>query len=114
MIDFDKNIYSNLRYMGMELSKDVENSITLYLFEGLKPGGHLEAMFAYDYERALHNADTHSRQVFWATAMWVRECAPAEAQGSYEAITNWCKNEELRNAFRIKCEKKAMWDTLKD
>lgn len=114
MIDFDREVFYNLKYMGMQFSRDSQESITNYLFHGLNPGGHLSAMFAYDYERALFNADIHNRQVFWATAMWIRECAPPQCQGSYEAVTAWCNDQAARDKYRVDCEKKAMWNALKE
>lgn len=114
MIDFDKEIYHNGQYCGMQFSDDQSQAMNLYLFEGLKPGGHLEAMLAHDYERALYNADTHSRKVFWATARWIRDSAPALCHGSYDAINFWCKSKAHRDAYKIECEKKLVWETLQD
>ena len=111
-IDYDRSMYHDGRYVGMRWSDDQKEAMDRYLFNGLKPGGHMEAMLARDYERALFNADTHSRTVFWATAMWMRNNLPDAAQGSYEVIESWCKSPELREKFRIECEKKYMWDKL--
>ena len=59
-IDFDAELL-NLRFMGMQFSEDTKASMNNYLFRGWMPGGHLEAQFAYDYERALYNADIHNQ-----------------------------------------------------
>jgi len=113
-IDYDQSMYHNGKYVGMRWSDDQKAAMDRYLFDGLMPGGHMEAMLARDYERALFNADTHSRTVFWATAMWVRENLPEAAQGSYDNIRAWCNNKELRKQFREECEKKMMWETLQE
>jgi hypothetical protein len=91
MIDFEYEL-RDLGYRGMHFSDQTKDSINLYLFRGLMPGGHLEAQFAHDLERALYNADTHNRTVFWAIAMWIRNNAPDECQGSYDAVDAWCKD----------------------
>ena len=91
MIDFEHEL-RDLGYRGMHFSEESGDSINNYLFQGLMPGGHLEAQFAHDLERALYNADTHNRTVFWAIAMWIRNNAPAGSQGSYEAVRAWCDN----------------------
>ena len=52
----------DLRNMGMELSLDTQEAIENYLLRGWAPGGHLESMFAHDYERAFACADTANRQ----------------------------------------------------
>ena len=100
------------RYRDMYFSEQTMDAINHYLLKGLTPGGHIEAMFAHDYERALFNADTHNRTCFWALAMWIREFAPAESQGSYTAVTAWCNNKEWQETFRTYCEKKYVWETL--
>ena len=113
-IDFDKDL-GELRFRNMQFSEQTKLSINHYLFRGLKPGGHLEAQFAHDLERALHTADTHNRTVFWAIAMWIREHAPANAQGSYDAVRAWCTDASpAREEFRQECEKKSIWNRLKD
>lgn len=114
LIDYDRTMYHDGRYAGMRWSEDQKEAMNRYLFDGLMPGGHMEAMLARDYERALFNADIHSRTVFWATAMWMRENLPEQAQGSYENIKSWCKSTELRAEFREYCEKKKVWDKLKE
>jgi hypothetical protein len=100
------------RYSDMYFSEQTMEAINRYLLDGLMPGGHLEAMFAHDLERALYNADTHNRTCFWALAMWIREHAPDESQGSYAAVAEWCTNKEWQETFRTYCEKKYVWETL--
>ena len=113
-IDYNRSMYHDGRYVGMRWSDNQMEAMDRYLFDGLLPGGHMEAMLAREYERALFNADIHSRTVFWATAMWIRENVPEQAQGSYANIKAWCKSAELREQFRVECEKKYMWDKLKE
>jgi hypothetical protein len=102
------------RYRDMYFSEQTMDAINHYLLKGLTPGGHIEAMFAHDYERALFNADTHNRTCFWALAMWIREFAPAESQGSYTAVGNWCLDKEAREEYYKECEKKYMWNQLQE
>jgi len=113
-LDLDREVHYNLKYMGMRFSQETTDALNRFLFDGLPPGGHLEAMFAYDFERALYNADTHNRTVFWGIAMWIRDHAPAESQGSYTNVNIWCTDDmaPVREAFRVECEKKSMWQTL--
>ena len=112
MIDFEYEL-RDLGYRGMHFSDQTQDAINYYLFQGLMPGGHLEAQFAHDLERALYNADTHNRTVFWAIAMWIRNNAPEECQGSYAAVRVWCTDPEIRKPFLEECEKKQAWRTLK-
>jgi hypothetical protein len=109
-IDFYSDM--DLRYRDMYFSEQTIEAINRFLLDGLMPGGHLEAMFAYDYERALYNADTHNRTCFWALAMWIREFAPDESQGSYAAVKAYCNDKSAQEQFRQECEKKSVWKTL--
>jgi hypothetical protein len=109
-IDFYSDM--DLRYRDMYFSEQTMDAVNHYLLRGLMPGGHLEAMFAYDYERALFNADTHNRTCFWALAMWIRQHAPEGSQGSYAAVEAYCKDTEAQEDFRQVCEKKSVWKTL--
>jgi hypothetical protein len=111
LIDYDDDM-KGLDYVGMLFSEDMKQSMSNYLFRGLRPGGHLEAMLAHDYERAFWNADTHSRTVIWATARWIHNHAPAISHGNYDMIQNWIRNDEARNEFFIVCSKKKMWTNL--
>lgn len=111
MIDFEYEL-RDLGYRGMHFSEQTMESINNYLFRGLMPGGHLEAQFAHDLERALYNADTHNRTVYWAIAMWIRNNAPEECQGSYKAVKAWCADPELRKPFLEVTEKKHAWRVL--
>lgn len=112
MLDFEKTTV-DLRFMGMEIPDHTRGTITNYLFRGWAPGGFVESMIAKDYERALYCADTANRQMFWAIAMWINECAPKQAIGSYDALEHW--RDDLggrRTAWATAREKEFMWKTL--
>ena len=112
MIDFTRGTDSP-KYMGMEIPAHTQETLTHYLLHGFEPGGFVSAMLACDYERALYNADTGNRQMFWAIAMWIREQAPAGSWGSHEIITAWCQDQNgLRTAYRTEVEKRAIWKQL--
>ena len=104
---------SDLRNMGMELSLETQESITNYLLRGWTPGGHLEAMFAHDYERAFPTADTANRQTIWVLWRWISESAPPLCHGSYRAIDLWRDDVDGRRTDYVKeQEKKAIWQKL--
>lgn len=101
------------RNCGMQFSEDFKGSIERYLVNGYSPGGFATAMLARDMERALYNADTHNRTVFWAIAMWIREEMPAGSWGSYEEVDAWCHDDGgRRSAFKDAYEKEKVWLTL--
>lgn len=114
MIDFNEAEH-NLKYMGMEIPRHTRETITNYLLSGWAPGGFVESMIAKDYERALYCADTANRQMFWAIAMWINECMPPLAIGSYNAIEKW--RDDLagcRTEFVKAVEQKHIWKTLSE
>lgn len=110
LIDWD---LSDGRWIHMEFSEDFKGSMERYLLQGLAPGGFATAMLACDWERALYNADTHNRTVFWAIAMWIRERLPGGSWGSYEAVDAWCRDQDSRRTeFKEQYDKETVWLTL--
>jgi hypothetical protein len=110
LMNFD---LSEDRFMLMEFSEDFKGSMERYLLQGLAPGGFATAMLACDWERALYNADTHNRTVFWAVAMWIRERMPGGSWGSYEAVDAWCRDvDHQRTEFKEQYDKETVWLTL--
>ena len=103
----------DLRNMGMELSLETQEAIENYLLRGWAPGGHLESMFAHDYERAFACADTANRQTIWALWRWIREGAPPLCHGSYKAVGMWRDDVGYRRTDYVKdLEQKAIWQKL--
>ena len=109
----ERDIY-NFGDTGIQpFSEDFKDSMERYLFNGLEPGGFATAMLAHDLERALYNADTYNRKVFWAIAMWVRETCPEQATGSYERVRDWCDNKDgRRDRYKEELEKAFAWKQL--
>lgn len=96
-----------------QFSEDFKESMVNYLIHGLGPGGFATAMLANDLERALYNADTHNRTVYWGIAIWIREELPDHAWGSYQAVEDWCRDQDgRRTAYMAELEKKYMWKIL--
>lgn len=109
LLTWEVNLY------GMPFSEDFKESIANYLINGLMPGGFAEAMLAHDLERALYNADMHSRRVYWAVARWVRDECPNGAHGSYELVRDWCDDlDDRRTTFVEPLLKAHAWKTLKE
>lgn len=97
-------------YNPHPFSEDFKESMVNYLIHGFEPGGFATAMLANDLERALYNADTHNRTVYWGIAIWIREELPARAWGSYEAVRDWCADQDgCRTAYLVELEKKYVW-----
>lgn len=114
MIDFEIGS-RNLKYMGMEIPEHTQDTIRNYLIRGWAPGGFVEAMIAKDYERALYCADTANRQMFWAIAMWINECMPRHAVGSYDTIEKWRADfDGHRSAYVKAVEQDFIWKNLSE
>jgi hypothetical protein len=104
---------TDLRNMGIELSLDTQEAIENYLIRGWAPGGHLEAMFAHDYERAFPTADTANRQTIWVLWRWISESAPPLCHGSYQVIDMWRDDLDKRRSDYVRSlEQKAIWQKL--
>jgi len=103
--------------LGFEIawpfSVDATDALRNYLIHGLTPGGFLCAMIAYDYERALYNADVLHRQKFWLIAMHIRNNMPSGSVGSYDNMRHWLDNkDDMRTMFIQEVEKRKVWDKL--
>ena len=89
-----------------QIPNHTRESLVNYLMKGWEPGGFVTAMLAMDMERALATADTANRQMMWVVGRWIIEDAPPESWGSYDQVTNWCKDINGRRT------KWAMWYEL--
>jgi hypothetical protein len=105
-LEFDDLGY---KYSGMVVPPNTQMSIRHYMIHGYEPGVFVSAMLAHEYDKALYNADTYNRQMFWAIAMWIRENLPDEAQGSYDNVNAWCKDKD---GIRTHFAKLYNWDQL--
>ena len=109
----DWNLSTDLEYAGTVFSEDFKGAVERYLVYGYEPGGFVTAMLARDFERALGNADTHNRKVFWGIAKWVAERMPAGSWGSYDEVEAWCRDTDgRRTEFKTAWEKEKVWLTL--
>lgn len=114
VIDFDE-AYLDLKNMGMQIPEHTQHTLDNYFIRGWMPGGFCEALLAKDYDRALAIADTANRQMFWAIAMWIREHAPVDSFGSYEAVDDWVNDVNgVRTEFARKADKSYVWRKLKE
>ncbi len=113
LIEFDTEY--ELKHMGMEIPAHTQETIENYLMHGWKPGGFVESLLAKDYERAITIADTANRQRFWSIATWIKDWAPENSRGSYDAVNNWCNDTDgIRTKFVNETEKKFIWKVLKE
>lgn len=95
-LEIPEEFYERMRASGVPL--DVIKSLSYYFFHGLRPGGFLEAMLAYDYSRALYNADSTNAHYFYTIARWIRDFAPEGSHGSYDHVDTWVEDVAHRRS----------------
>jgi hypothetical protein len=74
-----------------DVPKDFADSMYNYLVHGFSPGGFFTSVLANDFHSAI--ARSHPSNTINACKSlggWILDCVPREAQGSYDAVSNWC------------------------
>lgn len=88
--DYSKSsIYQT--FVKWQVDKDFADPMYNYLVYGFEPGSCFTAVLANDFYSAMvrsHPANTV--EAFKAMAKWIYDTVPAEARGSYEAVSHWC------------------------
>ena len=88
--DYSKsNIYQTFKTWYVE--KEFADPMFNYLVYGFEPGSCFTAVLANDFYGAMvrsHPANTV--EGFKALTKWIYDTVPAEARGSYEAMSHWC------------------------
>ena len=91
-----------------------------YLVHGYGPGGFFTSVLANDFHSAI--ARSHPANTIEALKHlggWILDCAPREAHGSYDAVSNWCylppeaRRQILEEYGLVYTEEKEVWMTLK-
>jgi hypothetical protein len=99
--------------------KDFAEPMYNYLVFGWSPGSCFTSVLANDFHGAIarsHPANTV--EALKHLGGWILDCAPREAHGSYDAVSNWCylKPEARRQILEeyglVYTEEKEVWMTL--
>ena len=114
MIDWARGV-EDLKYLGMEIPPECQQSLESYLIRGWAPGGFLTSCLAGDMFRAVRVADTGNRKMLWAIVTWIMDNAPAGSWGSYELVEDWQNDKDGRRSdYALALEKDRVWEILKD
>ena len=74
-----------------DVPKDFADPMYNYLVHGYSPGGFFTSVLANDFHGAIsrsHPANTV--EALKQLGGWILDCAPREACGGYDAVSNWC------------------------
>jgi hypothetical protein len=77
------------------VDKEFADPMYNYLVYGFEPGSCFTSVLANDFFGAItrsHPANTV--EAFKSLAKWIKDTVPDSAQGSYDAVKNWCKLDE--------------------
>jgi|GEM_PF-4803176 len=100
--------------IGQSIPDHSQKALELYVVDGIKPGGFLEACLAGDMFRAVKTADTANAQRMWGIMDWVMNVMPPQAWGSYEHIEYWCEDPDGHRAtFKKYVEEQIIMKKLK-
>ena len=98
---------------GRHVPTDLAEAIDRYVFDGLEPGGFVTSLFAHDLQGAVQRAHPLIHEHFVMIAQWVLWYAPADSQGSYEAVEHWIRDQDgRRSRFQEQYQRERMWRRL--
>lgn len=76
------------------LPEHIRDSMRLYVFEKLEPGGFLTAILANDLKGAVMRADSINKMSIPQYVEFCTWALPMACWGSYEKVSQWLKPEE--------------------
>lgn len=113
LTNFNQPVNGGANTFHDDLPSHTMETLDRYFIMGLRPGGFVSAMIAEDFKKALASADHVNRARFWYVATWLMRYAPEGSTGSYEILTDWCKNKDgIQSAHKDEAEKAFEWRTL--
>ena len=107
-------------FVKWDVPKEFADPMYNYLVHGYGPGGFFTSVLANDFHSAI--ARSHPANTIEALKHlggWILDCAPREAHGSYDAVSNWCylppeaRRQILEEYGLVYTEEKEVWMTLK-
>ena len=102
-----------LKFEGYAVNDWMQDAFENYLIRGLEPGSFTRAVLANDLYEACGRADFHNRQCLGEIGRWVYQNCPPESRGSYEAVRDWCADQDgRRTRFAEPLLKARMWEKL--
>jgi len=81
------------------MNQHFQDSIDLYVNEGIPPGHFLTACFANDLAEAVKRADLEARRELHEIVHAIDK-TPGECRGSAEKVASWIQNKAFRREAR--------------
>jgi hypothetical protein len=74
-----------------DVPKDFADPMYNYLVHGYSPGGFFTSVLANDFHGAIARSHPGNHmESLKSLGGWITDCAPREAHGGYDAVSNWC------------------------
>ena len=67
----------------------MHDGITLYVLNGIPPGGGLRLLLENDFMGAAGRMDEENKQAFWNWAAFLYDYVPGSCKGSPEYVAKW-------------------------
>jgi len=78
-----------------EVDRDYSEPMFSYLVYGFDPGSFFTAVLANDFMAAVsHSHPANTIPALKRLIGWINDCMPADAYGSYTAVTEWYKMDD--------------------
>lgn len=102
------------RYHEFNTGNDLlDQSLENYIMHGFEPGGFLTSVLANDLFMAVGRADYWNKTNLHHIVHNVIHNMPSLSFGSYEAVTDWCRDADSRRSYYVEqLEKQRMLDII--
>ena len=118
LTDYSRNLLLST-FAKWDVAGDFAEPMYNYLVHGYSPGGFFTSVLANDFHGAI--ARSHPANTIPALKQlggWILDCAPREAHGSYDAVSNWCylppkaRRQILEEYGLVYTEEREVWMAL--
>jgi hypothetical protein len=118
LTDYSRNLLLST-FAKWDVPKYFADPMYNYLVHGFSPGGFFTSVLANDFHSAI--ARSHPSNTINACKSlggWITDCAPREAHGGYDAVSNWCylppkaRRTVLEECGLVYTEEREVWMAL--
>lgn len=94
--------YNNKIEMGfleLGLPDHMKDGVSMYILQGIEPGGFLMSVLANDLKGAAGRADNLNRTRLFEWASFIVNYMPASSQGSIEEVNRWISHRGAEGLY---------------
>jgi hypothetical protein len=83
------------------MKEDTKREIDLYIYQGIQPGGFLEAVLSNDLAAALYAADEENATCLREILFYLNRHCPAAGRGTNSQVRAWVRGNGLAGRRKV-------------